>query len=296
MGAERGSRETAGPPLISGSTRVAGVIGNPVRHSLSPRLHNAAYGALGLDWVFVAFEVPVNGAAAAIDGARALDLVGFAVTMPFKTAVAERCDEISPAAAALRSVNTVTMLAGGRVAGDSTDGAGFLRSLAEAGVDPEGRSVLVLGAGGAARAVVHSLGSAGARVSVAARRPGAAAEAAGLAGGTAVAWDGRGAIARSADIIVNATPLGMDNRAGAAATTELPLGVEDLGPNQVVADLVYHPLETPLLRAARERGAHTVSGLGMLVYQAALQVERWTGQPAPLAEMRAAVTPIDHDG
>jgi shikimate dehydrogenase len=279
--------------VISATTRVAAVIGDPVRHSLSPALHNAAYRALGLDWVLVAFEVPDGGAAAAIDAARTLDLAGYAVTMPHKTAIASFCDELSPDAAALRSVNTVTVLADGRVAGDSTDGAGFLRSLAEAEVDPADRSVLLLGAGGAARAVARSLGVAGARVVVAARNPAAASEAAALAGGTAVEWGDRAAIAASADIVVNATPLGMAGRAsdpeyGDAAAGE-PLGVEVLGPEHVVVDLVYHPLKTPLLLTARERGATAISGLGMLVHQAALQVERWTGRPAPLAAMRAAV-------
>ncbi|MDQ1480822.1 MAG: shikimate dehydrogenase, partial [Actinomycetota bacterium] len=269
--------------------RVAAVIGEPVRHSLSPRLHNAAYRALGLDWVLVAFEVANGGAAAAIDAARSLDLVGYAVTMPHKTAIASFCNELSPDATALRSVNTVTVLADGRVAGDSTDGAGFLRSLAEAEIDPAGRTVLLLGAGGAARAVARSLGVAGAQVVVAARNASAGAEAAALAGGTAVGWDDRTARAASAGIVVNATPLGMA-RGGAPDEADRELfGAGVLGPQHVVVDLVYHPLETPLLRAAREQGATAVSGLGMLVHQAALQVERWTGQPAPLAAMRAAV-------
>ena len=280
--------------MISATTRVAAVIGDPVRHSLSPRLHNAAYRELGLDWVLVAFEVPEARASGAIDAIRTLDLVGYAVTMPLKTAIAARCDELSPAAAALHSVNTVTALPDGRVAGDSTDGAGFLRSLAESGVDPAGSSVLLLGAGGAARAVAHSLGLAGARVSVAARKQDAAAAAAALAGGDAVGWDDRAALARASDIVVNATPLGMARRAG-PTDGEPPhaavLDADALHSAQVVVDLVYHPIETLLLRNARERGARAVSGLGMLVHQAALQVERWTGQPAPLTAMRASVTP-----
>jgi len=277
--------------VISAGTRVAAVIGDPVRHSLSPRLHNAAYRALGLDWVFVAFEIPAGGASAAIDAARVLDLVGYAVTMPHKTAIAAMCDELSPDAAALHSVNTVTVLSDGRMAGDSTDGAGFLRSLAEAEVDPAGRAVIVLGAGGAARAVVRSLGVAGAQVVVAARNREAALEAAALAGGEAISWSDRAAQARSADIIVNATPLGMAGApAPGAPGNEEVLGPEVLDETRTVVDLVYHPLETTLLRTARERGARAVSGLGMLVHQAALQVERWTGQPAPLAAMSAAVT------
>jgi shikimate dehydrogenase len=283
--------------VITGATRVAGVIGDPVRHSLSPRLHNAAYRALGLDWVYVAFEVPDGGARAAIAAARALDLVGLSVTMPHKTAVAELCDELSPDAAALRSVNTVTRRAHGGFAGDSTDGGGFLRSLADAGVDPAGREVLLLGAGGAARAVAYALGGCGARVVVAARNPAAAAESAALAGGRAVPWDARDATATGSDIVVNATPIGMTGPRGESGEppVELPLDAERLGPNQVLVDLVYHPIETALMRGARGRGATVVSGLGMLVHQAALQVERWSGQAAPLAAMRAAVDPSAGD-
>jgi len=282
--------------VISATTRVAAVIGDPVRHSLSPRLHNAAYRELGLDWVLVAFEVPEGGASGAIDAIRTLNLVGYAVTMPLKTAIAGRCDELSPAATALHSVNTVTALPDGRVAGDSTDGAGFLRSLAESGVDPAGCSILLLGAGGAARAVAYSLGVAGARVAVAARNPDAAAAAAALAGGDAVGWDDRAERARASDIVVNATPLGMAGRAVPTDGEPEPpdpavLDADALHSAQVVVDLVYHPIETLLLRNARERGARAVSGLGMLVHQAALQVERWTGQPAPLTAMRASVTP-----
>ncbi len=269
--------------MITGATRVAGVIGDPVRHSLSPTLHNAAYRALGLDWVYVAFTVPDGEARAALDAARVLGLAGLSVTMPHKTAVAELCDDLSPDAAALRSVNTVTVLTDGRTRGESTDGEGFLRSLADADVDVSGRHALVLGGGGAARAVARSLAGGGAHVQVAARRPDAARAAADLADGTTVAWDDRAAAATKADILVNATPVGM------SGDGSLPVPPEVLRPELVVADLVYNPAATPLLVAARSAGAQTVPGLGMLVHQAALQVERWTGQPAPIAAMRAAV-------
>jgi shikimate dehydrogenase len=278
--------------VITGATRVAGVIGDPVRHSLSPRLHNAAYHALGLDWVYVAFAVPDGGARAAIDAARALDLVGLSVTMPHKTAVAALCDELSSDAAALRSVNTVTRLAQGRIAGDSTDGPGFLRSLADAEVDAAGRAVLVLGAGGAARAVAHALGACGARVAVAARNPAAATAAAALSGGIVVPWEDRTVTAARSDIVVNATPVGMTppgETSIGAGDPELLLDADVFGPNHVLVDLVYHPGETPLLRAARDHGARGVPGLGMLVHQAALQVESWTGRAAPLDAMWASV-------
>ena len=170
----------------------------------------------------------------------------------------------------------------GRTTGHSTDGDGFLRSLADADVEVAGRSVLVLGGGGAARAVARALGGAGARVEVSARRAGAAAVAAGLAGGGAVDWNDRAAAAAAADIVVNATPVGM------AGDPMLPIPEHVLGPGRAVVDLVYEPLETPLLAAARARGAVAVSGLGMLVHQAALQVELWSGRPAPIEAMQAA--------
>ncbi len=272
--------------MITGATRVAGVIGDPVRHSLSPRLHNAAYGALGLDWVFTAFEVPDGEARAALEAARVFGFVGLSVTMPHKTAIAALCDDLAPGAAALRSVNTVTFATGGRSTGHSTDGDGFLRSLVEAGVEVRGCDALVLGGGGAARAVAHALMTAGAQVSVAARRAGAAAEAAALAAGAVVEWDDRAAAVSAARIVVNATPVGMGGDAS------LPIPTDAIGPELVVVDLVYEPLETPLLAAARSRGARGVSGLGMLVHQAALQVELWSGRPAPVEAMRAAVVRV----
>ena len=269
--------------MISGATRVAAVIGDPVRHSLSPVLHNAAYAALALDWVYVAFEVPDGAARAALDAMRALGLAGLSVTMPHKAAVANTCDECSPDAQLLRSVNTVTPRADGTLYGESTDGEGFLRSLADNGHDPTGASVLLLGAGGAARAVGLALTRAGADVAIAARRADAAQQAAELIDGTTESWSSRAAAAEAADIVVNATPVGM------GGDGDVPIDAARLRPGQVFADLVYHPLETPLLLAARSQGAAVVDGLGMLVHQAALQVERWTGQPAPIAEMRSAV-------
>jgi shikimate dehydrogenase len=267
--------------VISGATRVAAVIGDPVRHSLSPILHNTAYRELGLDWSYVAFEVPDGQTTAALQGARALGLVGLSVTMPHKTAAAAACDELTDDAAALRSVNTVTV-EDAKLLGASTDGPGFLRSLADAGCEPTGARVLVVGAGGAARAVALAFGRAAAHVQVAARRPVAAAETAELAGGEPVDWDDRAAAAIDAAIVVNATPVGMGD------DPAIVVAVDALHPGQVVADLVYHPLETPLLREARARGATTVDGLGMLVHQAALQVERWSGQAAPVPAMRRA--------
>ena len=182
--------------MISGATRLAGIIGDPVRHSLSPPLHNAAYRELGLDWRYVAFEVPDGSTAGALDALRTLGLVGLSVTMPHKTAAAIACDTLSDFAARLRSVNTVTLQADGSLAGDSTDGEGFVRALREAGHDLAGAEALVLGAGGAARPVVVALADAGVAVSVTARRTGAAEAAAALVDAPCVAWTDRNDAAR----------------------------------------------------------------------------------------------------
>ncbi len=270
--------------MISGATTVAAVIGCPVRHSLSPALHNAAFRAAGADWVYVAFDVPHGEAVRALDAMRTLGLGGLSVTMPHKEAVAVLVDELDPAAAALHSVNTVVRTADGFLRGHSTDGAGFVASLDEAGVAVAGADVVVLGAGAAARAVIDALARSGASsVVVVNRSPDAAAVAAALAPG--VGRVGTVADVPQARLVVNATSVGMgvDPAAG-----ELPLDPALLRPHHVVADLVYHPLETGLLAAARAAGATCVDGLGMLVHQAALQQELWLGTRPDPAVMRAA--------
>lgn len=269
---------------LSGRTRVAAVIGDPVSHSLSPAIHNAAFAALGLDWIYVALPVPRGRGSEAVRAIADLGLAGMNVTMPHKEAATGACDELTADAVALRSVNTVVRRPDGALLGDSTDGPGFVAALAEAGVEVEGGRALVVGAGGAARAVVLALGRLGLSLVVAARRPEEAERAAALApGGRGVAMDALELEVVRADLVVNATPLGMGGEAPAFRT-------ELLVPGQIVADLVYSPLETPLLEAARRLGATPVDGLGMLVHQAALAFEAFTGREAPVSAMRAAAT------
>jgi shikimate dehydrogenase len=257
-----------------------------VDHSLSPVLHNAAFAALGLDWVYVALPVERGDVAAAIAGARALGLVGLSVTMPHKGPVAAQMDQLSATAQRLGAVNTV-IRQGSELVGESTDGDGFLAALrTDAGWDPAGRRCLVLGAGGAARAVILALADAGAAaVSVVARRPNAGEEAAALAGraGTVASIE---AVA-DAELIVNATPVGMTDGLG---SDDLPLGLDRsrLGPGQLVVDLIYAPSSTPLLEAARAAGAGLANGLGTLIHQAALQSRLWTGMAPPLEVLSAA--------
>jgi shikimate dehydrogenase len=202
--------------------------------------------------------------------------------MPHKEDAARACDELSPAATALGVANVVTVTDGARLVGSSTDGEGFVRSVRELGFDPTGADVLVAGAGGAARAIVLALGGAGARVTVAARRVEAAEAAIDLVP------DGHAVALGDVDpapyaLVVNATPLGMQGEPG-------PVSVERLNPGQLVVDTVYHPMETPFLAAARARGIQAVNGLGMLVHQAALAFEGWTGVDAPLDVMREAAS------
>jgi shikimate dehydrogenase len=269
--------------VVSGRTELAGVIGNPIRHSLSPVIFNAAFAAAGLDWVFVAFEVGEEDVAAALAGARALGIRGLSVTMPLKSTVVGLVDEASPTASRLGAVNSVRLSE--TVAGDNTDGDGLLDALrVEAGWEARGRRCAVLGAGGAARAVVLALARAGAAdVVVINRSEPSALVAAGLADD--VGRVGDPSDVRDAEIVINATSVGMAGTATAAASPLDPALIHD---GLVVVDLVYHPLQTLLLNAASARGAVTVGGLGMLVHQAARQFTWWTGHDAPLAEMHAA--------
>ena len=272
---------------------MVGIIGDPVGHSLSPVIHNAAFRALDLDWVYVAFPVRAGDGAQAVAAMRTLGLAGLSVTMPHKAAMVGQLDRLGPVAARLGVVNTLSWagpVQGGVLVGDSTDGPGFLEALVEdEGFEPAGRDVLVLGAGGAARAVTLALADAGARSVAVVARTGAAAEScAALAGerGRAVSPTDVEAFARElseAQLVVNATPVGMT---GTAIPYDLAVGL--LGKDHHVSDLVYEPAVTPLMAAARDRGATSSNGLGMLIRQAGMQLEIWTGRRPPLDVMSAA--------
>lgn len=269
------------PPWPGGATRLAGVIGHPIRHSLSPILHNAAFAALDLDWAFAAFDVAPGQGKAAIDAMRVLGIDGLSVTMPHKADAAGAVDERVPTAERLGAVNTVVRR-GTTLVGENTDGAGFVNAVRlDEGFEPAGKKCVVIGAGGAARAVVLALADAGAAdVVVANRTADRAASAAALAPG--VARVGVLADAASADLVVNATPVGMGGDAS------VPLDAALLHAGQLVVDLVYSPAVTPLVAAARQQGATAVNGLGMLIHQAALAFQHWTGLDPPLEAMSAA--------
>lgn len=258
---------------------LAAVIGSPVAHSLSPAIHRAAFAAAGLDWSYVAFDVPDGEAGAALAAMRTLGIAGLSVTMPHKSAVAELVDRLDPAARTLHSVNTVGW-DGDELVGSSTDGAGFVASLADASVSVSGARVAIIGAGGAARSLIDALARAGSdAITVLNRSPDRAEQAAAL---VPVASAGVVRDLDGADIVVNATSVGMGDDG------TVPCDPNRLHAHQIVADLVYHPLETPWLALARERGSIAVDGLGMLVHQAALQQRIWIGTTPDTAAMRAA--------
>lgn len=262
-------------------TRLAAVIGSPVTHSLSPAIHRAAFDAAGVDWTYAAFDVAPGDAVDAIAAMRTLGIGGLSVTMPHKSDVAHLVDRLDPAARSLDSVNTVSWH-GQELKGWSTDGAGFVASLVEAGIVVAGKRVAIIGAGAAARSVIDALARAGAPdITVLNRSAERAEQAAALA---AEASTGIASDITRADIVVNATSIGMGD------DTSLPCDPELFRDGQVIADLVYHPLETPWLRRAAERGLHTVDGLGMLVHQAALQQRIWLGDDAMIdtSAMRVA--------
>jgi shikimate dehydrogenase len=265
-------------PAPSGTTRVAAVIGDPISHSLSPVIFNAAFEAAGLDWVFVAHQVPAGETARALDGVRAMGVAGLSVTMPHKDAAFAAVDEVTLEARVLGAVNCVENR-DGYLVGHNTDGAGLIAALAAEGVPVDGHRCVVLGAGGAARSVIAALARAGSEVTVVNRSADRARAAAALAGERGRV--GEQADVASASIVVNATSVGMGGE-GLVVPADL------LSPAQAVVDLVYHPVETPLLTAARARGARAIDGVGMLVHQGALAFRLWTGVEPPIEVMNGA--------
>lgn len=259
-------------------TRVYGLIGNPVAHSLSPVLHNTGFIARGMNAVYLPFLVRDLGDF--LGAIEPLGIRGFSVTLPHKRAILRHLDGCDPLAAEIGAVNTVVVRGGGKLYGYNTDYVGVLRAL-DRRVALPGSRVLLVGAGGAARAVALALARAGARVAVTARRPGAARRLARAVAGEALP---RARVrGQFFDAIVNATPVGMHPRAG-----ESPLAPAELN-CRIVFDTVYRPRQTRLLRMARRRGIATVSGVEMFLAQGIAQWEIWTGERAPEAPMRRAV-------
>ena len=271
---------------INGQTKVVGIIGDPVKHSLSPQMQNVAFKHLNLDFVYIPFHVKPESVGEAIKGMRALAMVGLNVTVPHKIEVMKYLDEVSPDAKAIGAVNTI-FFKDNKCIGDNTDGRGFIRALIEdEGIIIAGKSVVILGAGGSARAIGHSLIKDGVGRLIFCNRTVSKAES--IAGsfqsmGISVAGmgiiDSRDEIAQ-ADMIINTTSIGMKQG------DPLLINPEWIRKRQIVYDIIYSPPETLLLQAAKARGARVMNGLGMLIHQGALAFEIWTGCPAPVEVMR----------
>lgn len=256
---------------IRAEAAIYGVVGNPVMHSLSPVMHNAAFAALGLNAVYVPLQA--SDADDFVNFATAIGLRGASITAPFKVDMLSRVHDVDPLVRRVGAINAL-VIRDGRWTGMNTDVEGFLAPLAGR-ITLKGTRATVLGAGGAARAVAVALASQGAAVTVAARRPETAHDIAAIAGGTVGTWPPRPG---SWDVLVNATPAGRDG-------PPIPGLALD---GEIVFDLVYVPAETPLLRAAREAGCLAIGGIEMLVAQAERQFELWTGQRPPAGLMRAS--------
>lgn len=279
---------------ITGKTRVVALIGDPVEHSRSPIMQNAAFSALGLDWVYIALPVKAEKVGEAVGGLRALGFQGANVTMPHKAAVMPYLDEVAPAALRIGAVNTIVRR-GDKLIGENTDGRGFLRALREeVHLDVRGRRVFVLGAGGVARALAFELAAAGVASLVITNRTTSRAEA--LAASVTQAtgcetlvlpWEPKtwAPLLAEADVVVNCTRAGMLREPDFAA--DLPW--RELKADAVVCDAVYEPLETNLLRTASRYGLRTLDGLALLLYQGVLAFELWTGKLAPIDVMARAL-------
>lgn len=275
---------------ISGNTKICGLIGDPVAHTMSPVMHNAAFAKLGIDYAYLPFRVKPEDLSRAVSGLRALNVVGFNVTIPHKVTVMPLLDELDPLAEKIGAVNTVVN-ANGVLEGYNTDASGFLQALVERGIQPSDKDIVLLGAGGAARAIAYILIQRNARLTILNRRQE-------LDWAEAIAANIKKDIGKdiavfellpdhlekalaNADILVNATSVGMSPQ------SEISLVPARLIRSGLVAvDIVYNPVRTKLLRDAAAAGAVIIEGLDMLVWQGALAFEKWTGRKAPFDLMK----------
>ncbi len=276
---------------ISGSTRVCGVMGDPVCHTLSPAMHNAAFEKAKLDYVYVSFRVAGNDLHDAMNGVRTLGIHGVNLTMPHKSSVIKYLDELDPTAQCIGAVNTI-LNQKGSLKGFNTDGIGAMVALKRNGVNLTGKRLLLLGAGGAAKAVAFHAAREAQELTILKRTIGKAQELAQMLrkefgksiNGESLLPDRVRNELENSDVIVNATSIGMHPH-----SEETPIPSEWLTRNLCVMDLVYAPLETRLIKAAKAKGAKVISGTEVLVAQGAASFEIWTGVRAPLGVMSAAL-------
>lgn len=278
MPATRNSKLSYWP---TGSTKLFAVIGDPIDHSLSPALLNTAFADADIDAVFVALKVSKNSLGSAIEGMRSFGISGLSVTMPHKESIIRYLDTLTPRSRLLNSVNCVYW-DGDLLVGDSTDGPALVEALEiDMGGNISGKSVLVLGTGGAARAIVLALAHANVReIVVVGRRPDAVLRVVDLGGG--IARSGIAEDSAGVDIIVNATSVGMADTDGSGNS---PIPFDLIREDHFVCDIIYFPLMTPLLQGASSIGAGVSNGIGMLTLQASRAFTIWTGKKAPLQAM-----------
>jgi len=285
--------------VVSGKTRVCGIIGDPIEHTMSPVMHNAAFKKLGLDYLYVPFRVRREELGKAVESVRALNMRGLNVTIPHKVAVMPLLDELDSLVEKIGAVNTIVNN-DGVLTGYNTDGAGFLKALLDCGVEPEGKNTVVLGAGGASRAISFILAERGADLVILNRKSGRAEE---LSHRISQTFKKEvkaqelnikilSMVLGRADILINTTSVGMT-----PDIDETLVPSQLLKPGLIVFDIVYNPIKTKLLKEAEAAGAQTViCGLDMLAWQGALAFEKWTGQKAPLGVMkREAIKALGHE-
>ena len=275
---------------------VYALIGDPIDHSMSPTIQNAAFRSTGLNAIYVPFRVESSGLRFAIQGLKFLGVRGFNVTTPHKTAMLRYLDEVETKAAEIGSINTVRSDEGA-LTGFNTDGAGAVNALKEAGVSPRGKSILLFGAGGAARAIAHTLCGHRCAINLVNRTVSRAQRLASLlrmkfgieANYVSLSSQSLRTHVESADIILNASSMGM------AGNQNVPVPKRWLRSDQFVFDIVYRPVRTMLLRNAILAGARTIDGLDMLVSQGACSFSIWTGKKAPVSEMRRSIAGVNGD-
>jgi len=275
-------------------TRICGIIGDPIEHTVSPEIHNAVFKNKGVDYLYLPFRVKREELGKAIEGMRALNIRGLNVTIPHKVAVMQFLDKLDPLADRIGAVNTIVN-DDGVLTGYNTDATGFLQALLERGIEPKGKKVVILGAGGASRAISFILAETGSslvilnrtwdkaklcadRVSEISQSEGAALK---------LDKENLAAALSQADILINTTSVGMS-----PDINETPVVSNLLKPSLVVFDIVYNPIKTRLQKEAEAAGATTISGLDMLVWQGALAFEKWTGLKAPVEVMREKVITV----
>ena len=276
---------------ISGKTRVCGIIGDPIEHTLSPAMHNAAFEELNLDFVYAAFRVRKDELREAIVGAKSLDIKGLNVTMPHKNTVMKYLDETDPTAGSIGAVNTI-LNDKGRLIGYNTDGIGALKALKENGISLKGKKLLLLGAGGAGKAIAFHAAQEVEELKILNRTTKKAKDLAEtLCKKFGKKIEGNSLSAKTikkeledTDIVVNATSVGMH-----PSDDQSLIYPSWLRPDLCVMDIVYNPIETKLARDTKSVGAKVVSGVEMLVYQGATSFEIWTDHPAPVKVMEQAV-------